>query len=132
MSRRPSRSRSAIARVVTPVAALSMVKAVHVPVGVQGVDVQGFLYQVMVLLALAAWTTSRKPSPSMSASQMSLELLGQPVAGVAQAARLASVKGVQVGGSPPPLMYPRICGLAFVFASGPLYAVPQPATMSGM
>src|SRR3989442_15701730 len=67
MSRRPSRSRSAMARVVTPVAALSIVKAVHVPVGVQGVDVQGFLYQGVVLLALAAGTTSRKPSPSMSA-----------------------------------------------------------------
>src|SRR2546425_685656 len=56
--------------------------------------------------ALREWTTSRKPSPSTSASQMSLELSGQ--GGVLHAARLASVKTVQVGGSPPPLMYPRI------------------------
>src|SRR5712691_3988152 len=103
ISRSPSRSMSATARLVTPVAAASMVNAVHVPVGVHGVEVQGFLYHVMVLPVLAAWTTSRKPSPSMSASQMSLEPLGQ--GGAPHAPRLASVKGVQVGGSPPPLMY---------------------------
>src|SRR5437899_457295 len=73
ISRRPSRSRSANARLVTPVAAASTVKAVQPVVGVQGVAVQGFLYHVMVLAVLLAWMMSAKPSPSTSATQRSFE-----------------------------------------------------------
>ena len=55
----PSRSRSAKARLVTPVAEASTVNAVQAPGAVmvaveQGVEVQGFLYHVMVLAEVFA------------------------------------------------------------------------------
>src|SRR3989441_2294135 len=72
ISRRPSRSRSANARLVTPVAAASTVKAVQPVVGVQGVAVQGFLYHGIALAVLLAWMMSAKSSPSSSATQRSV------------------------------------------------------------
>src|SRR5437899_7945838 len=72
----PSRSRSAKARLVTPVAAASIVNAVQAPGAVmvavaQGVAVQGLRYHVIVLAVLFACLMSGKPSPLTSAIQRS-------------------------------------------------------------
>src|SRR6059036_2052204 len=79
ISRSPSRSRSATARLVTPVAVVaSTMNSVQAPGAVriavvQELTVQGFLYHLMVPAVLFAWTISAKPSPSMSATQRSFE-----------------------------------------------------------
>src|SRR2546427_8989689 len=79
ISRSPSRSRSATARLVTPVAVVvSTMNSVQAPGAVriavvQELTVQGFLYHLMVPAVLFASTISAKPSPSMSATQRSFE-----------------------------------------------------------
>src|SRR3989442_8769796 len=83
----PSRSRSAKARLVTPVAAASIVNAVQAPGAVmvavaQGVAVQGVLYPAIAVAVLFAWMLSGEASPSTAATPRAFEQLDPPPPGM--------------------------------------------------